>query len=138
MPHNDKAKTVLFFIQYFVEAPSAAITALSLLRYDAAPVFGEFLPFISADPVKLCQVGWGALLHSYFQVSPEMFDWVQVQALAGPLKALHYLGCVLKVVVLLEGVPSPQSEVLSTPGVTGFHQGSLCTLLLTSLPVPAT
>ena len=35
-------------------------------------VFGEFLPFFSADPLKHCQVGWGASLHSYFQVSPEM------------------------------------------------------------------
>ena len=35
------------------------------------------------------QVGWGALLHSYFQVSPEMFDRVQVQALAGALKDIQ-------------------------------------------------
>ena len=64
------------------------------------------------------------MLHSYFQVSPEMFDRVQVQALAGPLKdiqrlvlkpLLHCLGCVLRVVVLLEGDPSPQSEVLNAP-----------------------
>ena len=61
-------------------------------------------------------------MNSYFQVSPEMFDRVQVWALAGPLKdiqrlvpmpLLHRLGCVLGVVVLLEGEPSPQSEVLS-------------------------
>ena len=58
----------------------------------------------------------------YFQVSPEMFDRVQVRALAGPLKdikrpvpkpLLCCLGCVLRVVVLLEGEPSPQSEDLS-------------------------
>ena len=51
-----------------------------------------------------------------------IFDRVQVQALADTLKdiqrlflkpLLHCLGCVLKVVVLLEGEPSPQSEVLS-------------------------
>ena len=68
------------------------------------------------------QVGWGASLHSYFQVSPEMFDRVQVRALAGPFKdiqrlvpkqLLHCGGFVLRVVVLLEGEPSPQSEVLS-------------------------
>ena len=62
-------------------------------------------------------------MHSYFQVSPEMFDRVQVRALAGPLKdiqrlvrkpLLSCLGCVVGVVVLLEGEPSPQSEVLST------------------------
>ena len=51
-----------------------------------------------------------------------MFDQVQVQALAGPLKdiqrlfpkpLLRCLGCVLRVVVLLEGEPSPQCQVLS-------------------------
>jgi hypothetical protein len=78
-----------------------------------------FLPQ-SADPLKLCQVGWGASLQSYCQVSPEMLDWVQVQAMAGPLndietcpEVLRCLGCMLRVVVLLEGEPSPKSEVLS-------------------------
>ena len=81
------------------------------------PVFRDFfLPFFSADPLKLIQVGSGASLHSYFQVSSEMFDLVQVRALAGPLKdihrlvpepLLHCLGCLLRVVVLLEGKPSP-------------------------------
>ena len=64
------------------------------------PVFGEFLPFFSVDPLKLCQVGWGASLHSYFQVSPEMF----------PKPLLRCRGCVLRDIVLLEGEPSPQSE----------------------------
>ena len=52
-----------------------------------------------------------------------MYDQVQVPALAGPLKdiqrpvpkpLLYFLSCELKVVVLLEGEPSPPSEVLST------------------------
>ena len=52
-----------------------------------------------------------------------MLDQVQVRAQAGPLKDIHRLvpkplrrclGCVLMVVVLLEGEPSPQSEVLSS------------------------
>jgi hypothetical protein len=51
-----------------------------------------------------------------------MFDRVQVWALAGPLRDIQRLvpkllrrclGCVLRVVVLLESEPSPQSEVLS-------------------------
>jgi hypothetical protein len=51
-----------------------------------------------------------------------MFDWVQVRALARLLKdiqrlvpkpLMRCLGCVLRVVVLLEGKPLPQSEVLS-------------------------
>ena len=56
------------------------------------------------------------------QLFPEMFVWVQVQSVDGPLKdiqrlapkpLLPCLGCVLRVVVLLEGEPSPQSEVLN-------------------------
>jgi hypothetical protein len=58
----------------------------------------------------------------YFQVCPEMFDRVQVRALAGPLNdiqrfvpkpLLHCLDCVAKVFVLVEGEPSPQSIHLS-------------------------
>ena len=78
------------------------------------------------SPILLCRSsqalsGWGVSLHSYFQVSPEMFDWVQVRALAGPLKDIqrlvpkpfmHCLGCVHRVVILLEGEPSPRFEVL--------------------------
>jgi hypothetical protein len=83
----------------------------------------EFLPFFSADPLKLSQVGWGALLHSYiFLGFSRSLDRVQVRALAWTLKDIQRLvpkpllcclGCVLRVVVLLEGEPSPQSEDLS-------------------------
>ena len=95
-----------------------------------------FLPFFSADPLKCCQVGWGASLHSYFQVFPEIFDWVQdglwtFRLVLKPL--LLCLDCVLRGVVLLEGEPSPQSEVLSTLEQV-FNQGSLCTLLRSSFP----
>jgi hypothetical protein len=87
----------------------AAITASCILGFDTTSLAHlYFLPFFSADPLNLCQVGWGASLHSYFQVSPEMFDRVQVQALS----ALSFV-CVLRVVVLLEAEPLPQSEVLS-------------------------
>ena len=61
------------------------------------------------------------MLHSYFQVSSQLFAQVQVQALAGHSRtfrdlsrSLCCLGSVLRVVVLLEGEPSSQSEVLST------------------------
>ena len=59
-----------------------------------------------------------AQLFSGRSSAPETFDRVQVRALAGPLndiqRLLRCLCCVLRVVVLLEGEPSPQSEVLST------------------------
>ncbi len=55
---------------------------------------------------------------AHFQVSPEIFDWVQSQAVAGPLKDIHravisHSCCVFRVTVLLEGKPSVQSEVLN-------------------------
>jgi hypothetical protein len=72
--------------------------------------------------------------YSYFQLSPEMFDGVQVQALAGLLKPLlHCLGCVLKIVVLLEGEPSAQSEVLSA--LEQVFIKDLCTLFSSSVPL---
>ena len=104
-----------------MEAPSAENTASSLLGYDATSL---------------------AHLHSHLQVSPEMFHQVQVRALAGPLKDIQRLvlkpllcclGCVLKVVVLLEGEPSAPVGGPEHSG-SGFHQGSLCTLLNSSFP----
>ena len=80
-------------------------------------------------------------MHSYFQVSPETFDRVQGWALAGPLKdiqrlvpkpLLHCLGCVLRVVVLLEREPSPQSEGLSILEQVVINQVVICTLLRSS------
>ena len=142
IPHNDKAKTGLdifahLFKKYIYHISISIQTLYSVLCWstfgsdyslESSWVWryklGEILPFISADPLKLCQVGWGASQLSYFQVSPEMLDRVQVQSLAGPLKDiqrlfpkphLRCLGCVLRVVVLLEGEPSPQSEVMSAP-----------------------
>ena len=90
--------------------------------------------------LQACQVGLGALLHSYFQVSPEMLVRVQVRALAGPLNdiqklawsLLRCLGYVPRVVVLLEGEPSPQSEVRSA--LEQVFVKDLCTLLCSPLP----
>jgi hypothetical protein len=40
--------------------------------------------------LKPVEAGWmGSMLHSYFHISPEMFDWVHVRALAGPLKDIE-------------------------------------------------
>ena len=116
-----------------------------MCRYTLGPpVFVEFLSFFSADPHKLCQVGWGASLHSYFQVSPEMLDWVQVRALPGPLKdiqrlvpkpLLSCLGCRLRVVVELEGEPLPQSKVLSARELVFIKDLSvLCSVHLSLIP----
>ena len=69
-----------------------------------------------------------------------MFDWVQVRALAGALNDVRRhvpkplpccLGCVLRVIVLLEGEP-PQSEVLSA--LEQVFIKDLCSLFRVSLP----
>ena len=71
-----------------------------------------------------------------------MFDPLQVRALAGPLKDIQrlvpkpLLRClvdVLRGVVLLEGEPSPQSEVLSTVEQV-FIKDELCYLYFASFP----
>ena len=56
---------------------------------------------------------------------------------------LHWLGCVLRVVVLMEVEPSPQFEVLSIPlqvfiGTFLYFALFIFLSILTSLPVPAT
>ena len=118
-------------------------------RYKlGTPVFGEFLPFSSADPLKLCEAGWGASLHSYFQVSAEMFDGVKVWALAVPLKDLQrlvpkpllsWLGCVLRVVALLEGEPCPVWGLRSrfSSRISLYFAPFIFPSILTSLHVPA-
>jgi len=53
------------------------------------PIFGQFLPFFFAGPLQLYLVGWVPSVYSRFQISPEMFNRVQVWALAGPLKDIH-------------------------------------------------
>ena len=81
-----------------------------------------------------------------------MFDRVQVRAMPGSLKdskrpvpkpLLCCFGCVLRVVVLLEGEPSPQSEVLSALEQVFIKDLSILlsvhlSPILTSLQVPAT
>ena len=123
------------------------ITALSMMLQAWHTCVWRLSPF-SPDPPKLCQVGWGALLHSNIQVSPDVWSGSSpgsgcaTQRLV-PKPLLRFLGCVLRVVVLLEGEPLPQrSWVLLR---AGFHQGSLlyfalfiCPSIQTSLPVPAT
>ena len=72
----------------------AAVTASSLLGYDTVSLAHLYLGSFSHSFLQIlssCQVGWGASLHSYFQIYPEMLNRVQVHTLAGPLKDIETL-----------------------------------------------
>ena len=120
-------ENLFFFTQYFVEAPLAAITASGLLGNDATSLAHLYLGSFSLSSLQILSssvrlVGWGVSLNSYFQVSPEMSDQVQVRALAGPLKYIQRLvpKPLLLLAVCLRSLSCwkvnlcPQSEVLST------------------------
>ena len=104
----------------------AGITASSLLGYDATSLAHLYLGSLSHSSLQILSSSVrldGERRCTAIFRSLEMLDRVQVRALAGPLKdiqrlvlkpLLHCLGCVLMVVVLLEGEPLPQSEVLSS------------------------
>ncbi|XP_055489339.1 metallo-beta-lactamase domain-containing protein 2 isoform X2 [Leucoraja erinacea] len=114
--HGDNYETVTWLSD--AEISKAPQPGWKADTYRVKPVHPSRV--LDEDSLKLCQVGWGASMHSYFQVPPEMFDRVQARPVAGPLKdilrlvtkpLLRCLACVLRVVVLLEGEPPPQSEV---------------------------
>lgn len=44
--------------------------------------------FLFAETFKLHQVGWGACIHSHFQISLKMFSCIQVWALTEPFKVV--------------------------------------------------
>ena len=76
------------------------------------------------------------------QVSPDIFDWIQFSALAGLLRdrvilklLLHHLDCVFRIIVLLEGEPLAESEVLSTLDQV-FMKDHLSTLPHSTFPQP--
>ena len=85
---------------------------------------------------------WPITSANHVYVTNKMwFDRVPVCALAGPLKdiqrlvpkpLLRCLGCVIRVVVLLEGEPSPKSEFLSA--LEQVFIKDLCPLLHLSFP----
>jgi hypothetical protein len=127
--NNDKAKTGLdifakfrLFTQYFVEDPLVVITASSLLGYDATSLahlyLGSFshsyLQILSSsvrlDGERRC-TAFSGLSRDVRSGSSPGSGWCQSRLVPKPL--LSCLGCVLRVIVLLECEPSPQSEVLS-------------------------
>ena len=92
------------FFQYFVEAPLAAITASSLLGYDATSLahlylgsFSHFSLQILSSSVRLDGERHCTVIFRSLQL---MFDWVQVRALAGHSSIFRDLSQSLSCVVL--------------------------------------
>ena len=110
------------FTQYFVEAPLAAMTASSLLGYDAASLAHLYLESFSHSSLQILSSSvrldgercCKAISRSLQRCSIGLWLGHSRTLRLDPKPLLHCLGCVLRVVVLLEGKPSPQSEVLST------------------------
>lgn len=77
--------------------------------------FVDILSFLSADPLNLCQVGWG-----HCQVCLEMFSWVYIRVLAGPLQDIHScFGTVMRIIMFLEVDPlgPGKGSACSGPGI---------------------
>ena len=140
------------FTQYFVEALLAAITAYILLRHDATSLAHLYLgsfphsslqilsSFVKLDGEYRCTAIFRSLqiCSIRFKSRLELGHSRTLRDLvANPL--LRGLGSVLRVVVLLEGEPSPQSEVLSrfSSRISQNIAPLIFPSILTSLPVPA-
>lgn len=98
-----------------------AIAASSLFGYDARSSAHPTLDSFAHSPLRhlsgSVRFEWG---QSHFQISPETFTRIQVWATHGqsqscPETTPWYLGCVLRVVVLLKDDLLSQSEVKTVP-----------------------
>ena len=106
-----------------MEAPLTAITAEFVgkgLYKLCTNSLGNIFPFFLTKLFKLSQIAWGALMDSNLQVMTQIFDWISVGALTGPLKNIHLfvpspllcsISCVLRVVVMLKGELPSQFEL---------------------------
>ena len=115
------------------------ITASRCLGYDATRLAHLYLGSFSHDSLKIpsssAQI-FSGLSRDVRSGSSPGSGWAtqgHTETCPDATYALSWL-CA-KIVVLLEGEPSPQAEVLRA----GFHQGTLFIFpsILTSLPVPA-
>ena len=118
----------------------AAITASSLHGYNTtslAHLIWKVSPFLLCRSSQALS-GWmgcvAAQLFSSLSGDVRLGSGLDIQRLV-PKPLLLYLGCVLRVVVLLEGEPSTQSEVLSAlEQVFIKHLSVLCSVHLSLNP----
>ena len=124
----------------------AVTTASSLLGYDTTSLAHLYLESFSHSSLQIlssCQVGWEhhcrAISRYVRSSSSPGSGWAIQRLVSKPL--LRCLGCVLRVVVLLEGEPSPQFEVLSALeqnlSFSYIFAPFIFASILTSLSVPS-
>ena len=102
------------------------------------PVFGQFCPFLFTEPLELYQVGWGASLHSLFQISPEMFNRIQVLGWLGHSRTFTELSWSHTFNIYRH--PSLRSRALwsrFSSRMSLYIAAFIFPSILTSLPVPA-
>ena len=76
------------FTLFLVEATLAVITALSLLGYNETSFAHPDLGIFCHSSLQILS-GSVRLDEDRQRTSPEVFDWVKVRTLAGPLKDIH-------------------------------------------------
>ena len=153
-PGISKGCTYLFLPLY--SDPSLSNLLNLLLQGLQPPVFLSMMPqawhtcIWEVSPIPLCR-SFQALSGWMGSVTASSGSrWVQVRALVGPLKdsqkhvpkpPLRCLGCVLRVVVLLEGKPSPPVWALwsrFSSRISLYFALLIFASILTRLPVSAT
>ncbi len=82
------AQVFVPFTKYLAEAPLQSQLFFVWCDKLCSSAFGNNLPFFSS-PLHLSSSVRLDGADTHVQVSPEIFDWVQAQAVAGPLKNIH-------------------------------------------------
>lgn len=119
------------FIQFLVEAPLAVFTVSTLPVYDATSSARLYLGYISHSSLQIrsrsVRLDGECCCTAVFKFFHRCLMWSQSGL---TLKGIHrlvpnlllcHLGCVLWIIVLLEGEPECSGA--------GFHPGCLCTWL---------
>ena len=110
----------------------------------------DFGPLLLTDLLQISQVSGLSLTNPDFQLPPEVFNWVQVWRLAGPLQNLDmllaepllgFLGCVLWVVVVLEDPASTHLQCSDRgrglfPKISQYTAPVILSLTQCTRPVP--
>lgn len=80
---NTLLKHLLILLQLSV------VWGMSLSAWHMA--FGNICLLFFTKMFQICQIVRASLVHSPHQITPQIFDWIQVGALAGPFQTFNLL-----------------------------------------------